>query len=137
MHITQERTLSPLFLGLLAAAALCGCYLEHDPYDGHHGTATLGWSIAGGRDPAACAANDATFVRVVISMDRDGAFSDFASCTRFASRYVLERGWYTATLTLLDASFVPVAGPRETGSFYVSRDVEATVSVDFTPRVPQ
>jgi len=130
MDRTHGRNLA---LTLVAMAALCGCYLEEGPYERHHGTATLAWSIDGGREPAACAAHNATFVRLFIRYEDDGGFEDVVSCTRFASRYVLHRGWYTATLELLDAAQAPVSVPRDAGTFFVAQDREAFVTVDLTP----
>lgn len=119
---------------VLAGAAFPGCILEHyDP----NGAVSFGWTIGGRWDSAACSELNTPLVHIVVRFDLYGVVvDDIVSCRALTVDYVLPRGWYRASLTLLDGVEEPVASSRETGRFYVSggRDTFVTVDFDFIPR---
>jgi hypothetical protein len=124
----------PRALALAAfVTASAGCVFENY-YDHHYGTVSLAWTINGTAEPSRCTATP--IVHVVVRDDFDDVIADHhVACTALASRYVVLRGWYHASLTLLDASGRSVSFSRETGSFYVGARRDTYVRVDL-PWVP-
>ena len=124
----MARRPSPVPLLML----LAGCMYPTDLLSRHDGTATIGWTIAGRWDAEACDERHASFVRVVVRFDLDEVEADdVVACSTMVRRYVLERGWYSASVTLLDAARAPVSDTLGTGSFYVSPGGDTFVGVDF------
>lgn len=119
------------------AAAAPGCVIEAYDFGQHRGTLTVRWSIDGRRDRASCTTRGASFAHVVVRHDQDGVASDdLFACTAFESSYVLERGWYTVSVALVDASSTLVSEERETSAFYVSSADETFVNVELTSEQP-
>ena len=124
----MARLPSPIPLLMLAA----GCMYPTGLLSHYDGTATIGWTIAGRHDAEACAERNASFVRIVVRFDLDEVTADdVVTCSTMVRRYVLDRGWYSANLTLLDASRAPVSDTLGTGSFYVSPGGDTFAGVDF------
>lgn len=119
-------------LPLVLAASTLGCTVDvYDRHDVVYGSATIGWTIGGSPEPAACTAKGVSTVRVVVEHD-DGTLvsDDRMSCRATSARYVLRRGYYAATLTVLDAAGAPLADPRRTGTFHVSAGDDTFLTID-------
>lgn len=101
------------------------------------GSVTFAWSVGGASDRKACADRSASTVHVVV---RDAAHEVIADaqtpCESLRSRYLLDHGWYDASLTLLDVRRTPVSETQHTGAFYVSPHVDTFVEVAFAPANP-
>lgn len=101
------------------------------------GSVTFAWSIGDASDRTACADRSASTVHVVVRDDLgDIVDDDLAPCDSFRSRYLLDRGWYDASLTLLDVRRTPVSETQRTNAFYVSPRVDTFVEVAFEGSVP-
>lgn len=119
-----------------AAAASHGCVIEaNDLRAPRYGTATVGWTIGGRADRSRCASEGAAQARVVLERATPIA-DERVPCTAFARRWAVEHGWYTATVTLVDASGAPVSATHQTASFYVRSDEDTLVTVDFAAATP-
>jgi hypothetical protein len=120
---------------LLAIAASSGCVVErYEAASYRRGTATIHWAIASRADASVCAEHGAAFVDVVLREELGEVIADdLAACGSFATRYVLRRGWYAATLTLLDDARRPLALPQDTGGFYVAPARDTSIAVSFLP----
>jgi hypothetical protein len=126
-----SRTLVVLAL----ASALAGCVIEtHDYYDHHYGTVSVAWTLDGRSDPALCTRTP--LVRVVLREDGDDiAADDRVACASLGSRYLATRGWYTASLTLIDATGKSASVTRDIGPFWVPARQTTYVQVDL-PALP-
>lgn len=111
---------------VLAVVPILGCAAAEV-----YGSATIKWTIDGSADPALCTTRDVETVRIEVAHD-DGTFEadDRFPCRASSTRYVLRQGSYLVTLTLLDASGAPRAGPRRTGSFRVTAGGDTLVFID-------
>lgn len=117
---------------VLPFVLLTGCMYPTGLLAHPDGTATIGWTIAGRWDGEACTERSASFVRIVVRFDLDEvAAEDVVACSTMVKRYVLDRGWYSASLTLLDASRAPISNTLVTASFYVSPGGDTFAGVDF------
>lgn len=114
-----------------AAAVAHGCVIEaNDLRAPRYGTATVAWTLGGRADPARCASFGAAQAHVVLQL-RAPVADEYVQCTAFGRRWPVEHGWYTATVTLVDGSGVPVSSTHETAPFYVSPDQDTVVTLDF------
>lgn len=121
----------------LALAAVCGCVLDvRDRRDVVYGSATVTWAIGGSPEPGACASYGIDGVRAVLEHD-DGTLvaDDRVPCRASSVRWVLRRGWYAATVTLLDGAGAALSAPRRSIDFYVAPERDTLVVVDFVPPV--
>jgi hypothetical protein len=117
----------------LAAAASAGCFIEgYEQQEVVYGTATLPWSIRGRSDAGACEERGVSEVHVVLRAEDGRVLADERlACAASGARYVLRRGWYEASLTLLEASERPISETRSTGPFFVSAGRDTLVRTDF------
>jgi hypothetical protein len=117
----------------LAAFTVSSCILPVR----FQGSVTLAWTVAGTSDRTACTDRNARAVRVVVRDDvNDVVEDDDAPCTSFRTRYLLDRGWYDASLTLVDPQRTPVSETQRTNAFYVSPRVDTFVEVAFAGTPP-
>lgn len=123
---------SALFLG----AVLTTCVIS--PLDDPRiGVVTLTWTLDGSSDPARCEATGTELVHVLLRDASDSvAVDSFVPCERFGERYLLHRGWYTGTLTPVDARLAATAASRDTVWFFVGVSTDARVFVDLPARLP-
>jgi hypothetical protein len=125
-----------LFTALIAASS---CLVD---WTDREGTATVAWSIGGRQDPESCRARGAAFVHVRVRAENDeDAVDELVACAAFQTKILVSRGWYSGTLTLVDAARMPVATTRETGAFYVAPRyvpprADTFVTVDFPDVTP-
>jgi hypothetical protein len=100
------------------------------------GTVTFAWTVGGTANRKACTDRNATFVHVIVRDDAgDLVEDDAAPCDSFRSRYVLDRGWYSASLTLLDGQRRRVSETQDTGELYVTPRLDTFVEVAFESSV--
>ncbi len=101
------------------------------------GSVTFGWSIGGASDPTACTDRSASAVHVIVRDDKNGVAADTSTpCAAFRARYLLDRGWYDASLTLVDERRNPVSETRRTIPFYVAPRADTFIEVAFDPPPP-
>jgi hypothetical protein len=127
--MVTQRLVSLGFAAFLASSCILPVQLQ--------GSVTFGWTIGKASDRKACTDRSATAVRVVVRDDvNDVVADDDASCDSFRSRYLLDRGWYDASLTLVDSRRSPVSETQPSNAFYVSPRVDTFVEVAFEAAVP-
>lgn len=125
---------------LLGASVASSCFIPiHED-----GTVTFAWSIGNEADRTTCADRRASTVHIVVleqpnDVHHEGGgvvvIAD-APCDVFRSRFLLDHGWYDATLTLVDTSHSPVSETRQTYPFYVSPHLDTFVPVAFDAASP-
>ena len=118
-----------LLMSLLTGASIMGCGV--DPVQ-ITGTATVRWSIQSTFDPQLCAANGVTNTIIEVYFD-SGALATraIASCAAFQQTIVVGEGFYSARVTLADAALVPLTTTVTVPSFFVQRNTDVPVEVDF------
>jgi hypothetical protein len=69
----------------------------------------------------------------VVVYDNRGAYIEgkSASCTGFGTTTVLEAGWYSATMQLVDVNNRPISTLLDTGTFAVVAGADVLVDTDF------
>jgi hypothetical protein len=69
----------------------------------------------------------------VVVYDARGAYFEgtSASCTGFSTTTVLEAGWYSATMQLVDVNNRPLSTLLDTGAFAVVAGADVLVDTDF------
>lgn len=108
------------------------------------GTVTFAWSIGNEADRTTCSDRRASVVHIVVveqpndvHQQADGVvvIAD-APCDAFRSRFLLDHGWYDATLTLVDTSHGAVSETRQAYPFYVAPHLDTFVPVAFDAANP-
>jgi len=127
--MVAQRLVSIALAAFVASSCILPIHLQ--------GSVTFAWSIGNASDRTACTDRNASTVRVVLRDDiNDIIADDEAPCAAFRSRYLLDRGWYDASLTLLDTGRRPVSETQRTNAFYVSSRVDTFVEVAFAATAP-
>lgn len=112
----------------LASALVSSCVLPLQ----QQGSVTFAWSIGDAADPGSCRARSATAVHVVVRDDiGDLAVDADAPCESFRAKYLLDRGWYEATLVLVDVRGAPVSETQRSNALYVSPRTDTFVEIAF------
>jgi hypothetical protein len=127
--MVAQRLVSLALVAFVASSCILPIHLQ--------GSVTFAWSIGNASDRKACTARSASTAHVVVRDDvNDIVEDDEAQCDSFRSRYFLDRGWYDASLTLVDVRRSPVSETRRTSAFYVSPRVDTFVEVAFDSAPP-
>ena len=127
--MVKQRVVSVALAAFVASSCILPLQLQ--------GSVTVGWSVGGATDRTTCSDRAASIVRVVVRDDlNDVVVDDEVACTSFRSRYLLDRGWYDASLTLMNTRGASVSETQRTNSFYVSPRVDTFVEVAFAAAAP-
>ncbi len=131
--MVAQRLVS-LLLGAFVASS-CFIPIRQD------GTVTFAWSIGNEADRTTCLDRGASTVHIVVVEQQNDVrggvvVSADAPCDAFRSRFLLDHGWYDATLTLVDSSRSPVSETRQTYPFYVSPRLDTFVPIAFDATNP-